>query len=227
GSERRRACAWVHRLLDGRRDPASAVVRALADDDDVDLATVCAAAGWLSGRRAVDDARDDAVVDVIDRAAGEDRLRLSAARRRVHDDHAPELSLALADPRLRSVPARALAVPLLRGAHGGILADTLLDRVLEVGFVAVALAVNVVPEQIVAWLAEPRTRRFGWTFGRTCATYEVLAALLELEPPTDPADRAAWARALAELADPAAYAVLEQVGDPAALRRAAILLGRA
>ena len=84
------------------------------------------------------------------------------------------------------------------------------------------------PAAVVTWLVDPETRDFGLSLARFAPAVEVLAALLELHVPLDPGARELYGQALAEMADPAAYAALqaaEGVSDEV-VRYAGELLGR-
>jgi hypothetical protein len=219
GSLRSRARRRVQDLLDGRTGPAEALLRALAVHDGPNPAELCALAAWCASRPDPSDARTAAL-----RGAGEDR-RLLASARRLRDGSG--LAEPLCDPTLKSTPLVGIATatgdeslwdPLLVRAE--LSRDT--DASAELGTWVVAAAD---PDRVVGWLEDPETRDLGLSGARYAPTVEVLEALLGLHVPLDPGARALYGWALAEMADPAAFAVVEGL-EGEALGYARELMGR-
>ncbi len=232
GSARRRLQAVVKSLLTNVTGPAAALVRqALAHEPAPEWGMLPAAvAAWLRARSPVaheghdhdHDHSSDPVHDVLFHAAGGDTTRMTEARRRAADNVALLLEalaegsdsngLVLAVAALRATQDLRLAEPILR-AHGG---DP--DRDLRTAACACVAAASV-PDLIPALLASPdaHKRNLGLIVGEFVPTQEVLAALLEVAVPADPAMRRQYLQTLAAMGDNSVVPLLEAVlvGEPA------------
>lgn len=228
GSVRSRTRRTVLGLLEGRTGPAEALLRALVAHEGLSPAPLASWAAWCACRPD----GSDPVAAVVHGGAGEDRALLAAARRGLGDPS--PLIRPLRDPMLASTPLVSLGAARVIGSDSDGLRDALLvraelsreiDASAELGAFAAAASD---PDRVVDWLSNPESRDLGLSCARFAPTVEVLSTLLDLHVPLDPGAREVWAWALAEMADPAAYAVLQATGGigTEALTYAGELLGR-
>ncbi|MEQ1567759.1 MAG: hypothetical protein ABMA64_19110, partial [Myxococcota bacterium] len=147
---------------------------------------------------------DDPVEAVTVYGAGEDRRILAAARRALHPDDVDRVEDALDALIAPPSPALALAAALVAG--GGRGAERLAARLLD----------EVHPDRLacqVVGLSRLGGHRFdgspaAWVAARYVPTEQMLALALDggEDDTTEALERRAWA--LAEMADPAAYAAV-------------------
>lgn len=162
----------------------------------------------------------DPVTDVFEKGAAYRSERLIAARRAIGPGHREVLVEALRDGA--SVPASVLAVPLLDGPEGELIATELVQSWLEEPGedpkrdASVKIAAVRVPELVVAALADPERAINALALAEWIPSVEVLEALLAMEPPESLDDRVSLAFALASMGDLAvANKLVELMGsDP-------------
>lgn len=221
GSARRRLQAAVKTLLDGVPGPAAALVRASCERDPMPEWGMlpAAIAAWMRARSplgATDEHEhpSEPLHDVLFHANGGDPVQVAAARRSLTDastavlmealPHGDTAAMVLAIAQVRRTNDAELANAMLL-AHGG---DP--DADLRTA-AACCVAAWHAAEEIPGLLAsdDPRKRLVGLIGAEFVPSQEVLAALIAMAVPADPAARRQYGRALAAMGDTAALPMLE------------------